>query len=257
MIGNTNVKIEMVTRAMDTTIKQERDTAIQFKGKMFSLAVLHIQSNDLESIQRQLEHLIAQAPKMFHYAPVVIDLELANQLDIGIELSALCKLLRQHLVIPVGIVGGSPLQQQAAAKAGLALFPVSKNARTVNPKPVVAPAASTKAAVVASKTKVISQPIRSGQQIYVKDGDLIVLASVSHGAEIIADGNIHVYGSLHGRAIAGANGDMNARIFCTKLDAELVSIAGIYSLSDDYAAKKSDTPKQIFLESDRLLITEL
>lgn len=249
----------MVTRAMNTTIQQhEKDiAAVQFKGKMFSLAVLHIHSNDLDAIKRQLAYLIAQAPKMFHYAPIVIDLEFSNQSEIGVELTALCSLLKQQLVIPVGIVGGTPLQQQTAAKAGLALFPVSKNARTVNPKPATTPALTTKSVAGATKTKVISQPIRSGQQIYVKEGDLIVLASVSHGAEIIADGNIHVYGTLHGRAIAGANGDNNARIFCTKLDAELISIAGIYSLSDDYATKKSDTPKQIFLQNDRLLITDL
>lgn len=249
------------------TIMQQEITALQFKGKMFSLAVLQIQCEDLEAIEIQLVRLIAQAPKMFHYAPIVIDLESANQHEIKVSLSPLCKLLKQHLVIPVGILGGTPTQQQAAAKAGLALFPASKNSQTGTSTPEVAPKAvakTTKTAAsptttkpAASTAKVIHQPIRSGQQIYAKDTDLIVLASVSHGAEIIADGNIHVYGALHGRAIAGANGDTDARIFCSKLDAELVSIAGIYSLSDDYVAKKSDTPKQIFLENDRLLITEL
>jgi septum site-determining protein MinC len=103
----------------------------------------------------------------------------------------------------------------------------------------------------------IYQPVRSGQQIYAKNADLIILSSVSHGAEIIADGSIHVYGALHGRAIAGAQGDQAARIFCKKLDAELISIAGIYLLSDDFKKHQKEIPLQIYLENEKLLIAEL
>ena len=81
-------------------------------------------------------------------------------------------------------------------------------------------------------TKMVIQPVRSGQQVYAKGGDLVVLSSVSEGAEILADGNIHVYGALRGRALAGVQGDENARIFCSHLDASLVSIAGVYLLND-------------------------
>lgn len=250
----------MVTRAMETTINAPEQTrlAVQFKGKTFSLTVLQIYSNDLNVIEQQLQEIIAQAPKMFHFAPVAIDLELATKASIDVDLAALTKLLRQHKIVPVGITGGTAAQQQVAMKTGLAVLPASKNTKAAAPKASAdaAPMAPTVAAP-AGKTKVIHQPVRSGQQIYAKDADLIVLATVSHGAEIIADGNIHVYGSLHGRAIAGANGDLNARIFCYKLDAELVSIAGIYFLSDDYTNKKADAPMQIYLENNRLLIAEL
>ena len=87
--------------------------------------------------------------------------------------------------------------------------------------------------------------------------DLIVLNSVSPGAEVIADGNIHIYGALHGRALAGVNGNSSARIFCHKLDAELVSIAGLYQLSDDFAQYKETDGIQVFLDNEKLCIKKL
>jgi septum site-determining protein MinC len=104
------------------------------------------------------------------------------------------------------------------------------------------------------KAKIISQPIRSGQQIYAKEGDLIILASVSPGAEVLADGNIHIYGALKGRALAGVSGNKEARIFCQKLEAELVSIAGHYWVNEDLSPLPSGQTIQIYLENDRLHI---
>ena len=98
-------------------------------------------------------------------------------------------------------------------------------------------------------------PVRSGQQIVAKGCDLIVTASVSHGSELLADGNIHIYGVLHGRALAGISGDKNARIFCHSFDAELVAIAGVYCLSD--ALTPHDSPCQIYLQDDRIVLDYL
>lgn len=224
-------------------------TQVQFKGKMFSLTVLHIQGDDLRQVEQQLQKFIQQAPKMFEHAPIVIDLE--AQADIN--LLALTQLLRQHKLLPMGIISADVAQQQAALQLGLALFPSTKSQRTtISTEPAAKPQAT-----AAKPTKVIYQPVRSGQQIYAKDADLVVIAGVSHGAEIIADGNIHVYGTLHGRAIAGANGNQQARIFCRKLDAELISIAGIYQLSDDFSSRTSEMPMQIYLENEKLYVAEL
>ncbi len=230
---------------------------LQFKGRMFSLAVLQIQGNDYTALQQQLQKLVQQAPKMFQFAPVVIDLE--SHAETSTDLAAICQLLKHHQVIPVGIMGGSATQQQAATQIGLALFPTSKAATPIKAASTAAPTKPATAApkTATSPTKMIYQPVRSGQQIYAKNADLIILSSVSHGAEIIADGSIHVYGALHGRAIAGAQGDQAARIFCKKLDAELVSIAGIYLLSDDFKKHQKEISLQIYLENEKLLIAEL
>ncbi|MFC3149558.1 septum site-determining protein MinC [Litoribrevibacter euphylliae] len=108
-----------------------------------------------------------------------------------------------------------------------------------------------------TKTKIVSTPVRSGQQIYAKDSDLIVLAQVGQGAEVIADGNIHIYGTLRGRAIAGANGNKDARIFCQSLHAELISIAGVYQVSDDLPNDRIGQSSQIELKENHLHIDTL
>ena len=106
-----------------------------------------------------------------------------------------------------------------------------------------------------TRTRLINQPVRSGTQIYARGADLIVTAAVSPGAEIMADGNIHVYGPLRGRALAGAAGDAEARIFCSRFEAELVSIAGHYLVSEQMPAEERGFPVQIALVDDRLTIT--
>jgi septum site-determining protein MinC len=116
------------------------------------------------------------------------------------------------------------------------------------PAPAPPPAA-------AGKTRLVTQPVRSGTQIYARGGDLVVIAPVSAGAEIVADGNIHVYGALRGRALAGASGDSQARIFCSRLEAELVSIAGRYLVSEQLPPDQLQQPVQIALVDDRLTIT--
>ena len=105
--------------------------------------------------------------------------------------------------------------------------------------------------------RLVTTPVRSGTQIYARGTDLVVTASVSPGAELVADGNIHVYGPLRGRALAGASGDMDARIFCSRLEAELVSIAGRYLVSEQLPAEQQGFPVQIALVDDRLTITPI
>ena len=106
-----------------------------------------------------------------------------------------------------------------------------------------------------SKAKMQDSPVRSGQRLINKGGDLVITASVSHGAELLADGNIHVYGALRGRALAGMSGDIHARIFCMSLEAELLSIAGFYRLSD--SIEPIHGPCQIYLENEQIKIEPL
>jgi septum site-determining protein MinC len=104
------------------------------------------------------------------------------------------------------------------------------------------------------RSRLVTDPVRSGMQIYAKGGDLVVVAPVSAGAELIADGHIHVYGALRGRAIAGASGDQNARIFAQRFAAELVSIAGRYLVAEAMAPEHLDHAVQVTLIDDRLSI---
>lgn len=111
---------------------------------------------------------------------------------------------------------------------------------------------------MASKSSmVIDQPVRSGQQIYAQGCDLIILTSVSPGAELLADGHIHVYGALRGRALAGVTGDQQARIFCQTLEAELVSIAGNYWVNEDLKEHALKHSAHIYLDEGHLKISSL
>jgi septum site-determining protein MinC len=145
----------------------------------------------------------------------------------ALDLSGLITLLRKAGLQPIAARSGTALVQQAAQQAGLAVLPTSPNGRdlAVEPKAV--------AANPTSSAMIIDKPVRSGQQVYARGGDLIVLALVSHGAEVIADGNVHIYAPLRGRALAGARGDSNARIFAHCMEAELLSIAGVYRAIDE------------------------
>jgi len=138
-------------------------------------------------------------------------------------------------------------------------------ADTPAPPPAKSPSTQETAAVTGpasaaqtTPTMVVDRPLRSGQRIYARGGDLVVLGVVSHGAEVIADGNIHVYGPLRGRAIAGANGDTDARIFAAVMEPELLSIAGTYRTTDKPLADEvHGKPAQVRLHGDKMLIEPL
>ncbi|GAB6262083.1 septum site-determining protein MinC [Photobacterium sp. R1] len=188
----------------------------ELKGGSYTLSSLHLADSGLDQAISFLKDKVEQAPAFFAHAPLVIDISKTSQ-----ELDF--RQLRQGILdagmIPVGISGCKPSHLQAQAKsAGFAIMNAARQAKASSP--------------VMEPTKVIRSPVRSGQQIYAKNCDLVVLNHVSAGAEIIADGCIHIYGCLRGRAIAGASGETNAQIFCHNLQSELISIAGNYWLSD-------------------------
>lgn len=231
--------------------------AFQLKGSLLTLTVLQILKLDLSTIQAQLGSLVKQTPDLFQRMPIVIDFEkLPPESDSKLSLAELRKFLEEHGLIPIGIRGGGVELSAAAATIGLPVLPQAKTERVEPDKKNMNDVASNAEPIAVNKpaSKLITQPVRSGQQIYAKGGDLVILNSVSPGAEILADGNIHVYGALRGRALAGVNGDKEARIFCQKLDAELVSIAGHYWVNEDLLSPSAVQSIQIYLEDDRLHI---
>jgi septum site-determining protein MinC len=257
-----------------TNTSPELAIMFQLKGGLYPLTALQMLGTDLLTFEEQLSSKIQQAPKFFHNAPLVIDLQKLQKPDAHIDYQQLVGILRSKKLIPIGIKGGNTEQQAAATRVGLPILQDSaKDPRKTENDTAAKPNATGKWSTPAettssneplidseirgSNTKLITEPVRSGQQIYARGGDLIVLASVSHGAELLADGNIHIYGSLRGRALAGVTGDETARIFCQHLEAELVSIAGQYKISEDIEQSVWRVAADISLQAGRLHIQPL
>lgn len=227
----------------------EDSLPFELKGSLFTLTVLRLFRADRAAIERHLTEKVKQAPSFFNNTPVVIDLESLLDARESVDFKGLHELLRGYGMIPVGVRNGGPKHNAAARLAGLPVLPENraggggKKPELPEPPP--------------SRTRVIAHAVRSGQEIYVADGDLIVLGSVSHGADVAADGNIHVYGPLRGRALAGFKGNVGTWIFCQSLEAQLVSIAGRYQTYDQIEASERGRAAQIHLQEDRLIIQPL
>ena len=223
---------------------------------MTTLSVLRILTSDLEALCRQLDATTASAPELFQRFPVLLDFEkLSDDSQCAFDIARLDRLLRERGFIPVGICGAGDVLTGNASEVGIGVMSASATRELSHRERGGGDAAPSPATPVANV--LIQRPVRSGQQVYAEGGDLIVLAAVSPGAEIIADGNIHVYGTLRGRALAGARGNTEARIFCQRLDAEMIAIAEHYRLSDGIPESRRGKPAQVFLDGDSLVIAAL
>lgn len=238
--------------------KSHSSPAVEFKSSTFSVPVLSLASNDLVLIEQSLSEKVKLAPEFFKHSPVIIDLSEVNKKQLVIDFNNLVASVRKADLFVIGVRGGTEQQHQEAIDLGIPVNTSQSNIETKttdntkNSKSIKAPADDEIGEHV-STTVMITKPIRSGQRVY-SHGDLIVLAQVGAGAEILAEGNIHVYGSLRGRALAGVQGNTEARIFCSDLQAELISIAGNYKISDDIQGAVKNTPIQIYLQKNTLVI---
>lgn len=242
---------------------------VTIKGRMLPLNLAHIVSEDVQVVADQLALQLEQLPEMLAGMPLLLQAE-ADRLD----LAALVTELRRRHILPAGVLSPSDRQAEQAASCGLpsvqagatgrtrsadrdakqaATTAVDDEATTQADEPVASDSSAKTVTDGAVPTKIVTRPIRSGQQIYAKGCDLIVTASVSAGAEVISDGSIHIYGALRGRALAGVQGNTQARIFCTQLGAELVSIAGHYRVAEDLNPNHLGRAVQIKLEGEKLI----
>jgi septum site-determining protein MinC len=231
------------------------------QGAVFTMMVIRMEDPRDPDFAVELGRQIALSPRFFDQAPVVLDIKGSLAFMDPTEFEDAKALLQRHKLVPIGVQNATAAQIRAAQAAGLSSFNASSPSRRVPepaPQPAPRPAAPPPPPVSigpGGRTRLVTAPVRSGAQIYARGADLIVTASVSAGAELIADGHIHVYGTLRGRAIAGAQGDSEARIFCKRLEAELVSVAGRYLVSENIAREYLGQAVQISLDEDRLAIT--
>lgn len=233
------------------------------KNTSLPLVAVVLRSPDLSRLSQALQERLHETPHLFQNDPVVLDLAALREASEPLDFPALLALLRGHRMQPVAAAGGSAAQMEAALAAGLSEAPP--------PSPAPAPRVETREVAVevvkevirevpaaAVPTLVIDKPLRSGQQVYAKGADLVVLAPVNIGAEVIADGHVHVYAPLRGKAIAGARGNTEARIFSTQLEAELLAIAGVYRTSENpLPPEVAGKAAQVRLVGDKLVMQPL
>lgn len=238
----------------------------QLKSASISMTALELYNFDDNEFEEILRDKISQAPGFFKDIPIIVSLEKYEGLDSELDFFKIIGTCRRHNIHVVGVRGGNDDQRRLARGASLALLPAShQRERTQEPEHSVTTADNGHAAAEPVTTnssgpapaRIVTQPVRSGQQILAPEGDLIILASVQAGAEVLAAGNIHVYGPLRGRALAGIHGAESARIFCQSLEAELVSIAGQYKISEDLQGNRWKSAVQIQLRDDLLVVTPL
>ena len=250
--------------SIDSQKKPYKPFALEFKSSTFSVPVLVLSSDDLVIVEQQLQEKISLAPEFFRNSPLVLDLQEINKQGYDIDIVALTDIIRKAGLLPIGIRGGNVQQNKQAIELLLPVYSIHSggiSADTQKPKTII-PVPETKTDIDAdvdvdvTAATLITQPIRSGQRLYAA-GDLVILAQVSAGAEIMAEGNIHVYNTLRGRALAGVLGNTDARIFCFDLQAELISIAGNYKVSEDLDEAVRNKPVQIYLQDQALIIKDI
>ncbi|MBB1078176.1 septum site-determining protein MinC [Rhodoferax sp. 4810] len=257
-------------RSMNPTSPANKTSVFELKGSVITILVLHIKDTNADIFYSQLEDKMSQARSFFKSAPVLIDLSAVDEeQQAALDFKYLSHKLRSLGTVPVGVRGSAAGQKDRVLLAGLGLLPDLKTEKTYDspadietleaasvaeekqPEPVsteeekqpepVAPEEEqqpepsdtvTNQVCKAAPTKIIALPVRSGQRIFAPEGDLVILSSVNAGAEVLAAGNIHVYGALRGRALAGIHGDTTARIFSLQCNPELVAVAGEYVVNE-------------------------
>jgi septum site-determining protein MinC len=256
--------------------KQAASDACELRFGQVGMACVHVRRADAGALHDELLRRVQAAPQMFGRAAVVLDLGHLMQLPDDATVQALLDAIRRAGMLPAGIAYGTSETAGLAERIGLPLIakfraayePATEGA----PRPAAGDAAAAKAPVPTTElAEPAAEPavgetrlamlhtgsVRSGQQLYARERDLIVTGTVANGAEVIADGNIHVYGSLRGRAMAGAQGAESTRIFVSEFHAELVAIAGQYRVFEQIPADLEGHAVQCWLDGEKLLLAKL
>lgn len=255
------------------SVKMDTAEACDLRFGQVGMACVRVRRVDAAALCEELERRVHAAPQMFARAAVVLDLSHLLDLPDDGAVDALLEAVRSAGMLPIGLAYGTSETEALAKRMGLPLIAKFRAAyEPAQASPVAAePVARAEPAAAVAREPILSTPapgsmqsaqhhagsVRSGQQIYARDRDLVVTGAVANGAEVIADGHIHIYGGLRGRAMAGAQGDEKARIFVSDFRAELVAIAGQYRVFEQIPADLEGQSVQCWLEDDKLLIAKL
>lgn len=254
------------------TSTTDYEQAGELKIGQVGIANLRVRTLDPERLGQEMRERVERAPKLFRRAAVVVDFGGLSQCPDEATARALVEQLRQAGVLPVALAYGTSEIDALSERIGLPLLAKFRaQYERSEPAPMAeAPAEPARAAASAPATRgpapapppadatglMHTLPVRSGQQVYAQNRDLVITAQVGAGAEVIADGSIHIYAPLRGRALAGAQGDTRVRIFCREFHGELVAIAGHYKVFEELPASLRGRPVQIWLEGDKLMVEE-
>ena len=236
--------------------------AFELKDTSLPLVTVVLHQADAAVLADELQQRLGETPNFFDNDPVVIDLApLRQREDDGtIAFADIVAALRAHRMRPVMVTNGNAQQMAEALAAGLSAAPEAApplKPRTVEVE-VIREVEVVREVPLHVPTLVVDKALRSGQQAYARGGDLVVQAAVNAGAEVLADGNVHVYGPLRGKAIAGSRGNTEARIFTTCLEPELIAIAGVYRTMETPLPKEvAGKPAQVRLVDGVLVMTPL
>jgi septum site-determining protein MinC len=250
-----------------TRASMDYEQAGELKIGQVGIANLRIRTLDVDQLIREMRERVERAPKLFGRAAVIVDFGGLTRLPDEATARALIDGLRGAGVLPVALAYGTRETETLSEQLGLPLLakfraqyePVAQTTPAparAEPAPAPAKAAPAPTAKAADTRPGLVQktPVRSGQQLYAENRDLTVLSTVGAGAEVISDGSIHIYGALRGRALAGARGNADARIFCREFHAELVAVAGHYKVMEEVPKELRGKAVQIWLDQDQLKI---
>jgi len=257
-----------------TAVRNDNGDAIELKFGQVGIASVRVKREDAAALHEELERRVRAAPQLFERTAVVLDLSHLPKLPDDGAVDALLEAVRAAGMLPVGLAYGTSETDALARRLGLPLIakfraayeresepapraesPSRSRSSTAAEPAAAPPIASGATASVSAQHH--PQPVRTGQQVYARGRDLVIVAAVANGAEVLADGNVHVYGPLRGRAFAGALGDEHARIYCSEFRAELVSIAGHYRVFEEIPAQYEGKAVQIYLQDGKLRIEKL
>lgn len=241
---------------MNKPVEAVREPAVEIRFGQVGLAQVRIRTTDAGTILDELTGRVASAPQFFERTAVCLDLSALEKEPSATELRAVFDAVRRAGMLTVGLAHGTAavdLLARSLEVPVLTQFRVQGKATPVPPVVKETPKAPAADPPVLHPPSLMQhQPVRSGQRVYARHSDLVVTATVGAGAEVIADGCVHVYGTLRGRAVAGARGEVTARVFCQEFHAELISIAGVFRVFETLPPELVGKPVQAWLDGDDL-----
>lgn len=229
-----------------------REPACEIRFGQVGITHVRIRTIDVNALHEELEARMKAAPQLFERSGVCVDFSTLEALPDADKARALIEAIRWAGMLPVGIARGTEEVETLARALDLPLLALSRATSRSPADSSKAAAAPAKAALESTPTLVHQQPVRSGQRVYAAGRDLIVTSAIGAGAEVMADGCVHIYGVLRGRALAGARGDTTARVFCQAFHAELVSIAGVFRVFESLPPELDGKAVQAWLEGEQL-----